>query len=319
MDLLLILTYSAVCIVIFKAFKIPLTKWTVPTAVLGGIVIIGTLIVAMNYNHPFSERSREYFITTPIVPTVSGTVIEKTAKPNTFLSKGDVLFKLDPEPFQYAVASLKAKLTSAEEDMERAKSLLKRNAGSQRNVDITVAAYEDLRAQLHDANYDLENTIVRAPTDGYVTQDFLRPGMQAVSMPLRPVMVFVHKDEVNYIGWFRQNSLLRLKPGYAAEISFDALPGKVFSAEVVAVLPAMSEGQLQASGDLMSLGPIVKPGRVAVTMKIIDPDFEPYRKQLPGGAFAQSAIYSDHAEHLAIMRKVLLRMASWMNYLFPFH
>lgn len=36
MDLLLILTYAAICIVIFKVFKIPLTKWTVPTAVLGG-------------------------------------------------------------------------------------------------------------------------------------------------------------------------------------------------------------------------------------------------------------------------------------------
>lgn len=35
MDLLLILTYAAICIVIFKVFKIPLTKWTVPTAVLG--------------------------------------------------------------------------------------------------------------------------------------------------------------------------------------------------------------------------------------------------------------------------------------------
>jgi len=36
-DLLLILTYAAICIVIFKVFKIPLNKWTVPTAVLGGL------------------------------------------------------------------------------------------------------------------------------------------------------------------------------------------------------------------------------------------------------------------------------------------
>ena len=34
MDLLLILTYTALCIGIFKIFKIPLNKWTVPTAVL---------------------------------------------------------------------------------------------------------------------------------------------------------------------------------------------------------------------------------------------------------------------------------------------
>mgnify|MGYP003543978106 CR=1 FL=1 len=40
MDLLLILTYTAICVGIFKIFKIPLNKWTVPTAVLGGVFII---------------------------------------------------------------------------------------------------------------------------------------------------------------------------------------------------------------------------------------------------------------------------------------
>ena len=42
MDLLLILTHTALCIGIFKIFKIPCNKWTVPTAVLGGVIIIGT-------------------------------------------------------------------------------------------------------------------------------------------------------------------------------------------------------------------------------------------------------------------------------------
>ena len=50
MDLLLILTYTALCIVIFKVFKIPLTKWTVPTAALGGVILIGTLVLAFGSN-----------------------------------------------------------------------------------------------------------------------------------------------------------------------------------------------------------------------------------------------------------------------------
>lgn len=53
MDLLLILTYAAFCVALFKIFRIPLNKWTVPTAVLGGILIIGALIFTMNYNHPY--------------------------------------------------------------------------------------------------------------------------------------------------------------------------------------------------------------------------------------------------------------------------
>ena len=40
MDLLLLLLYAGLCVVIFKVFKIPLNKWTVPTAILGGIVML---------------------------------------------------------------------------------------------------------------------------------------------------------------------------------------------------------------------------------------------------------------------------------------
>ena len=37
MELLLILTYTAICVAIFRIFRIPVNKWTLPTAVLGGI------------------------------------------------------------------------------------------------------------------------------------------------------------------------------------------------------------------------------------------------------------------------------------------
>lgn len=80
MDLLLILTYASICIVIFKVFKIPMNKWTVPTAVLGGVVLIGALLLIMNYNHPYSRFAREYYVTIPITPAVKGLVISVEAK-----------------------------------------------------------------------------------------------------------------------------------------------------------------------------------------------------------------------------------------------
>ena len=40
METLMLLAYAALCIVVFKVFRIPLNKWTVPTAVLGGIALI---------------------------------------------------------------------------------------------------------------------------------------------------------------------------------------------------------------------------------------------------------------------------------------
>ena len=380
MDLLLILTYTALCITIFKVFKIPLNKWSVPTAVLGGLVLIGTLIFTMNYNHPYSEISRQYFVTTPIVPSVTGTVIDVPVKGNAKVKKGDVLFKLDPTPFKASVAQKKAMLAEAVQstvpqlragldaanaavtkaivernrarlEVNRNRRLVEQKAGTQRELDrwrkelnkwqATIQEAQarqtqakaamnaeiggentlvaKARAELAKAQYDLDQTIVRAPTDGYVIQNTLRPGMRAASLPLRPVMIFVHDESHYYIGWFRQNSLLRLKVGDEAEVAFDAIPGQVFFGEVEQILPVLQEGQVQASGDLINYTRSPRPGRIPVLIKITDPEYQQYIGKIPGGAYAQTAIYSEHFHHVAIMRKILLRMSAWMNYIFPFH
>src|SRR5512140_844495 len=99
MELLMILTYAAICTAIFKIFRIPINKWTLPTAVLGGIFLIATILMIMNYNHPFSANARIFFATTPIMPTVKGRVIEVPVKANAPLKQGDVLFKIDPRPY----------------------------------------------------------------------------------------------------------------------------------------------------------------------------------------------------------------------------
>ncbi|BCG25215.1 hemolysin D [Pseudomonas tohonis] len=319
MDLLLILTYTAICVAIFKLFRIPLNKWTVPTAVLGGIVLIGALIFLMNYNHPYSEVSRSYFVSTPIVPAVSGQVIEVPVQGNRILEKGDVLFRIDPTPFENRVKSLKAQLVSAKADQFRASELARRNVGNLRDVDTTRARMDDLQGQLNIAQFELDNTTVRAPGKGYVTQVSLRPGIYAVKMPLRPAMVFVPLEDHSYVAWMRQNSQLRLTPGDEAEIAFDGIPGEVFAARVKMVMPVIAEGQVQPSGNLIGFTGSPPPGRVPVVLEVTDPDFEQYRSLMPGGAYGQAALYSEHFHHVAIMRKILLRMAAWMNYIFPFH
>jgi len=264
METLLLLTYAAICIVIFKVFKIPMNKWTVPTVVLGGIVLIGTLIFVMNYNHPYSEISREYFVTTPIVPAVSGNVVEVPVTPLTALSQGDILFRIDPIPFENRVNSLAAQIVLAKGDAERARTLLETRNISQRDAEAAFTRLENLSGQLATAQFELDMTVVRAPTDGYVAQMALRPGMRAVAMPLRPVMIFVHKESLYFVGWFRQNNLLRLTVGNKAEVAFDGIPGKVFSGEVKGMLPALKEGQVQPSGNLINPMAAPFPGRIMV-------------------------------------------------------
>ena len=127
------------------------------------------------------------------------------------------------------------------------------------------------------------------------------------------------KEDYYYTAFFRQNSALRLKPGYEAEIALDSIPGDVFTGEVVQVVPALREGQLQATGDLMAFNAMIPAGRVAVVIKITDPDYAEYANLLPLGSFGQAAVYSEHAHHFGIIRRILLRMASWMNYIYPLH
>jgi len=319
METLLILTYTAICVLIFKVFKIPLNKWSIPTAVLGGVFLIGGLVFVMNYNHPYSEISRAYFVTVPIVPEVKGQVIEVPVKANQSLKEGDILLKLDATPFEAEVASLKAELVTARIDLDRAKKLTATDAVAQRALDVAQQRVDELTPELASAQWELDNTVVRAPSDGFVTQLTVRPGIMAVSMPLRPVMVFVPYENYHLIGWFHQNNILRLEPGSAAEVALDGIPGEVFSAEVSQVLPAMSQGQISASGSLMDGSAVTEPGRIGVVLKINDPEFEQYKEIMPAGVYGQAAIYSEHVEHVAIIRKILLRMSAWLNYIFPFH
>ncbi len=318
MGWLLMLIYNMCCMAIFRIFKIPLTRWTLSTAVLGGLFIIGTLLSLMNFQHPYSAVSREYFYTTPIIPNVAGRVISINVKPNQPLKAGDILFSIDPVPFQYKVDSLTAQLKSLEIDLARTQELVRRKAGNQKDLDAIEAKVGDVTGKLGNATFDLEKTVVRANADGFVSQLFINEGMYVVATPLKPAMVFINSDSFTFVGWFRQNNLARLDVGNYAEVAFDAIPGEVFAAEVETVVPVLSEGELQTSGNLSDMSTKMKGGRMPVILKITAPEFESYAETLPGGAFGQAAVYSEEGKQVAFLRKILLRMNSWMSYLFPF-
>jgi multidrug resistance efflux pump len=380
MELLLILTYTALCVAVFKIFRIPANKWTLSTATLGGIFLIGFILLVMNYNHPFTTNARVYFATTPIIPDVKGRVIDVPVKTNVPLKQGDVLFRIDPTFYKFEVAQRRSALAEAEQnvtqlkfaydnavaaasaataerdrskkafdrvndanqgarqrgnpepfsiaDVENKRGVYQSAEGSmqaslaraeqarvvyQSQIDGVHTSVARLRADLRDAEYNLELTTVRAPGPGFVTQVALRPGMYVVPAPLRPVMVFVHQDDRELAAGFQQNALQRVRPGDEAEVAFDAVPGRIFKGKVARVIDAIATGQFQAAGALQDMGER-PPGGRAVAIIQIDEDTSVYK--LPGGAAAQVAVYTEYAHHFAIIRRILLRMRSWQNYVF---
>lgn len=116
---------------------------------------------------------------------------EVPVQPNQAVKQGDVLFKIDPVRFEQKVNSLAARLTASKEslnsinarlrsavlDRDRAKELMRRGIGKQRDLDVTQAnvdditaqidqqkaTIDDLQAQLGEAQYNLEQTVVYAP------------------------------------------------------------------------------------------------------------------------------------------------------------
>src|SRR5215468_7903541 len=375
MELLLILLYVSICYVVFKVFKIPVNQWSLATAALGGIVGIVLLLLIMNYNHPFTKNARIYFSVTPVLPGVRGRVIDVPAQANVPLKEGDVLFRIDPKPFEYIVTQKKAALAEAEQNVKQLKAsldqataaadranaqlelaqqeydrqaqLFERKVVAQATLDTATRnleaskqtwvgakaeqerarlAYSSniegvnttvarLTAELADAQYDLDQTVMRAPGTGFVTQVALRPGMYVVPAPLRPVMAFVNTDihDQGLGAAFQQNSMQRVKAGDEAEVAFDAVPGRVFRGKVRIVLDAIAAGQIQATGALVDLGAPKAGGRA---LAIIDTEEDISNYQIPGGAAAQVAIYTEYWHHVSLLRKILLRMRSWQNYIF---
>lgn len=196
MDILIELTYAAIVFACFRIFKVPVTKWTVTTAVVGGVFVVGGIFLCMAYYHPYTPEARIYFQTTPIVPQVRGKVTAVHVQSNTPIKAGTPLFSIDATPFKARVDDLESQLEFAKRRLTESSELAKHSAGSQYDVEQYQNEVKRLTAQLDRARFDLTSTTVLAPTDGWVTQVRLRPGMMAVPLPLRPVMTFIHSESL---------------------------------------------------------------------------------------------------------------------------
>ena len=203
----------------------------------------------------------------------------------------------------------KQSLTGARAEEERARLAYTSNIGG---VNTTVAR---LRAELADAQFDLDQTVTRAAGPGFVTQVSLRPGMFAIPTQLRTAMLFVNTGERDQeLGAaFQQNSLQRVVAGDEAEVAFDAVPGRVFKAKVRVVVDAIAAGQLATSSALIEPDTRTTAGRALAILDVTD-DMSDYN--IPIGSAAQAAIYTHHWHHVSLIRKILLRMRSWQNYVF---
>ncbi len=173
-----------------------------------------------------------------------------------------------------------------------------------------------METQLADAMYDLEQITIRAPGDGYITNLQLRPGILVGGGGSSAVMTFViNRDDQNtgvVVATFGQKNFLRIKEGNYAEVALNAYPGQIWTGRVVNTIDVSGAGQMQASGELPDEIAAGKATNFAVRIKLDDAD----SLRLPAGAQAQVAVYTEDVQIAGIPIMFLIRVKSWMHYLF---
>ena len=181
-------------------------------------------------------------------------------------------------------------------------------------VSTTVAATQ---AELDQARFYLENTLLVAPEDGYIINLQARPGMVAGDVRIGAIASFVCDADRYLLANFFQEKLKYVKPGQEVEAAIDLYPGQIFTGKVLAIWQGSGSGQLLPSGTLPNFQavPTDRPqGQFAVAIKLDDPD----QSKFPIGTQGRAAIYTNPASWFVILRKIGIRAYTWFNWIYPF-
>ena len=186
-------------------------------------------------------------------------------------------------------------------------------ATAQAQVRVSQAQVDTVRAQLANARWNLKETTVVAPSNGTMVNVMLRPGFFVAGVPFNEVMTFVD-TEYQVFAIFDQNELHQVVPGNEAEITLNTYPGRVIKAHVDSVIWAQSQGQLDASGNLPQTTFVPPPGKFPVKLVVAEQDNALF---LAAGARGAAAIYTEHLSLIHLVRKVIIRVSSYTDYIIP--
>ena len=388
MEALLLAIYAFFVWLIFIKLKwLPWNTMTQVIVVIIPVVALSVTILLLNIYAPSSADVRVYKYTIPVVSQVKGRVIEVPVEEgNRLVRKGEVLFKIDPEPYRLAVNTLEAQLATAtasqkelQESLNAAKGGIEAAAARMREVNARLelarrrveqnrelvatgagnkfdleqaeanlaelqgqeasaraahaqavagerqvfqklganvkgefAQVAQIRAQLENARWDLEQTVTLSPCDCYVINLQLRPGAFVAGIPFNAVMSLV-EAQGQVVALYHQNELHKVASGNEAEFTLKTNPGRVIKGKVDSIIWAHGQGQLPQSGTLPMTGVLTAPpGRYAVKFDVAEKDRDVF---MAAGAAGDAAIYTAGFAPIHIIRKVILRVGAYTNYL----
>ena len=171
-------------------------------------------------------------------------------------------------------------------------------------------AVAQIKAQLEDARWELDQTTVRAPSDGSVTVLTLSVGDR--TSPSRSVMSFIASDGLQIVGMFSPNGFQTIKPGADVTLVFDFLPGQRFAAKIGEIPLGVGEGQVSVSGNLARAGSVHGakefPALISMPEQL---DRDRLRIGMPGTA----RVFAENAGVIGIIGSILIWVSSDTAYL----
>jgi membrane fusion protein (multidrug efflux system) len=213
-----------------------------------------------------SFRARQ---TTKLGPQVSGRVQQVLVDVGDLVKEGQVLVRLDPTFFEIdvqqnkaavaacegALASLAVDVADAEREMNRQLDLFEQGAGSTKERDDAVTAYDravanraekagrlaEAQKRLEYAQQQLEETQIRAPYDGAITARMVDPGESATMMPPTQ-LVAIQEVGVLYLEFALPQELLgSVSAGAPLQFEVEGVPDGAATGTVAVIFPAMDE------------------------------------------------------------------------------
>jgi membrane fusion protein (multidrug efflux system) len=143
---------------------------------------------------------------------VSGYLVRQHYHEGALVKAGDLLFEIDPRPFQNAVDQAAAAAEKAEADFQRNAELQQKQVLAKQEFDTVVATRAATRAALAQAKLNLEFTKIRAPIDGIAglasgqIGDLVGPstGVLTTISTVDPIKAYFAISEQSYLQFQRQ-------------------------------------------------------------------------------------------------------------------
>ena len=183
------------------------------------------------------------------------------------------------------------------------------------------ASIAELKAKLEQAKWNLSQTVVLAPTDGLIPNVQLNEG--AMMAPFKSAFVLIQKQQ-SIIAFYSQNELEAVKSGNEVELALKTAPGKVVKAKLEYVVDATSQGIMNNAGGMLGANGSTA-GIPNTARELPETDgkliakfvLDEAEEVLTVGARGTAVIYSDNLKALHLIRKVMVRVTSKLNYLIP--